>query len=68
MAKLSKFWYAKHFGYPLYESKTLTIQWLINLRWGFHVGKPKGYYAKAKWEVHIGPLYVAKFERSDSNA
>lgn len=64
MAKRSKFWYAKHFGYLLYEGKSFDVQWLSNLRWRFHIGKPKG-YTNAKWEIHIGPLYVAKFERRE---
>ena len=60
MAKLSKFWYAKHFGYPLFENSKWLIQWLCNLRWGFNIGKPKGYAGDVKWEIHIGPLRIAR--------
>lgn len=59
MRKLSKFWYAKHFGYPLYDCELFRVQWLSNLRWGFHIGKPKC-CTDAKWEIHIGPLYIVK--------
>ena len=65
MVKLSKFWYTKHFGYPLYESDKWRIQWLCNLHWGFNIGKPKGYASDVKWEIHIGPFYLARWKEKE---
>ena len=60
MTLKKKFWNAKYCGERLYDGHGWVLHYLPLGRWAFPIGKPH-IKCDVKWEIHIGPFYLAKW-------